>query len=147
MNDLRARATDICMADAMPFNQHWEYRTTWPLADVLHDQFFMPLRSQFRPGDSITLCRFDGANAAHKHIRLLEVATVRVISAGADEKSVPLGVIGQVVVIGDPVDPVPQYTVERGQSGKHRIMQGDKLVQEFGSKQEADAELRKRVAA
>lgn len=91
MTDLRAKPQDLCMSDASPFQQHYEYQTVARLPDVLNDQFFMPLRAQLYAGDEITLCRFDnlGGDSRRKR-KLLEIATVRVVSAGPDATAVPL---------------------------------------------------------
>lgn len=112
MNTLRARPLDLVHADAMPFQQHHEYRTTHPLADVLHDLFFLPLRNQLYPGDSITLCRFDKVDAQRRDARLLEVATVRVVASGEAAKSVPLFLVGPIAAITEPHAPEAETPAE-----------------------------------
>lgn len=96
MNDHRARPADLCMSDAMPWQQHWEYRTTLPLADILHERFFLPVRTTLRPGDSVTFCRYDMQDVTHKRCRLLEIATARVVASGEKAEAVPLFVIGGI---------------------------------------------------
>ena len=146
MSELRARPSDICMSDAMPFQQHWEYRTTWPIKDVLHDKFFLSLRAQLRAGDGINICRYDGADINHKGISLIEFATVRVIASGAASEVVKVSLVGEIMVIGDAVEGPAEMYVRRGQAGKFRVMKGDTLIEEFGSKIEAEEAL-KRIAA
>lgn len=102
MNELRAKPGDLCIADAMPFQQHHEYRCTHPIADVLHDKFFLPLRGQLYPGDAITICRFDKIDAQRRDAKLIEVATVRVVASGPNATAVPVLLIGGI----DQVDPV-----------------------------------------
>jgi hypothetical protein len=99
MNEHRACPPDLCIAEAMPFQQHHEYRTHLPIADVVHDQFFLPLRGQLYAGDSITICRFDRANAGRRDAVLVEVATVRVVASGPRADAVPLVMVGDVVKV------------------------------------------------
>lgn len=143
MNEYRLKPTDICMADAMPWQQHWEARTTWPLAEVLHDKFFLNMRTQLRAGDAITLCRYSGTDPTHRNVKLLEVATLRVIEAGERAEAVPIALIGEISTFGDSPAPSAPLTVARGFAGKFRLMAGEDLVEEFGSKGEADAALAK----
>ena len=63
MSDLRARPLDVCMSDSMPFAQRWTCRTTWPLADVLNNEYFLNMRQTLRAGDMIRICRFDRASS------------------------------------------------------------------------------------
>jgi len=111
MNEHRAKTLDMCMANAMPYQQHYEYRTTLALSEVINDKFFLPMRGQLYPGDSITLCRLNSTNGSRKDTILSEVATVRVISAGDD--GVPLKLIGEIVKIEAPVAPA-ETEVRRG---------------------------------
>ena len=53
MMEKRAKPGDLCKGDS--FQRHYQYRTTWPLAEVLHDKFFLPLRDYLFSGDTITL--------------------------------------------------------------------------------------------
>ena len=74
--DERAKPGDLCMADAMPFQQHHEYRTHVPIEDLINDErFFLNVKDNLRPGDSITICRY----ADNTFRKLIEVADVRVI--------------------------------------------------------------------
>jgi hypothetical protein len=88
---VQAKSNDMCMGEAMPFQQHYEYRTTLPLADVIHDKFFLPMRTQLYPGDSITLCRVNTATGSRRDSVLSEIATVRVISSS--QGAVPLALL------------------------------------------------------
>lgn len=146
MNDLRARPLDVCMSDAMPFAQRWACKTTWPLADVLNDEYFLNLRQTLRAGDTIRISRFDRMDSNDRDARLLETCEVIVVSSGPAAQKVEIGVIGQVILLED--GPAAQsYEVRRGQAGKFKLMRGDDLVQEFGSKREADEALERLQAA
>lgn len=110
MNELRAKPGDLCMADAMPFQQHYEYRTTDPVGAVIHDKFFLPVAGNLRPGDQVTICRYDSG----AHDCLIELGTVRVIEKAHDE--IRLFQIGEVSHIqppkpteADAVEPVPGF--------------------------------------
>jgi hypothetical protein len=104
MNDLRARALDLCMSEAMPFMQSYQYRTIHPVADVIHDQFFVQLRGQLYAGDEITICRMDSATAGRRDAKLLEVGKVRVVSSGPNVDAVPLVLTGSIVYVGEQED-------------------------------------------
>jgi hypothetical protein len=145
MSDLRARPLDVCMSDSMPFAQRWTCRTTWPLADVLNDQYFLNMRQSLKAGDMIRICRFDRMDSNDKDARLLETCEVIVAKSGPAATAVELAVVGQVVILGDGASK-GAYEVRRGQSGKFKLMNGEETVQEFGSKLEAEAALKK-VAA
>lgn len=146
MSDLRARPLDVCMSDSMPFAQRWTCRTTWPLADVLNDQYFLNMRQTLRAGDMIRICRFDRMDSNDKGARLLETCEVIIVSSGPAALAVELAVLGQVVILGEGV-PKGAYEVRRGQAGKFKLMDGETVVQEFGSKVEAEAALNKKMAA
>lgn len=145
-DELRARGADLCMSDAMPFQQHWEHRTTWPLADVLNDKYFLNVRDQLRAGDAITICRYDGRDANHTTVQLLEVASVRIIACGRDKPNVPLVVIGEIQRVGKEVAGPGPLEVVKGKAGKYVLVRGEDTVEEFGSKAEAEA-ARKKLAA
>lgn len=102
MNELRAKPGDLCMSDAMPFCQHHEYRTGYPLAEVLHDRFFLPMRGQLYGGDSITICQFEKDHVGRREARLLALVTVRVISSSPAAETVPLLMVGEIVRVDEP---------------------------------------------
>lgn len=104
------------MGDAMPFCQTYQHRTAFALKDVIHDQFFMPLRSQLYAGDSITLCRFDRAEGHRRDARLLEFATVRVVASSPGAQAVPLVLVGDIVAVPGPDEPAEP--VEAAGQGK-----------------------------
>jgi hypothetical protein len=146
MSDLRARPLDVCMSDSMPFAQRWTCRTTWPLADVLNDEYFLNMRQTLRAGDMIRICRFDRMDSNDKDTRLLETCEVIIVKSGAAATAVELAVVGQVVVLNEG-EAKGAYEVRRGQAGKFKLMSGEDVVQEFGSKAEAEAALNKKLAA
>jgi hypothetical protein len=145
MSELRAKPQDLCKGDG--FQRHYQYRTTWPLAEVLHDKFFMPMRDYLFSGDTITLCRFDGLNPAMAGINLLEMATVMIISSGRQQQAVPLALIGDIHIIGDQQPAGSPYRVETGKAGKAKLMKGTTEIREYGSKSEADAEMKRLTMA
>lgn len=144
--ELRARPLDVCMSDSMPFAQRWHCRTTWPLADILNESYFLNLRRELRAGDTIRISRFDRNDSADRETKLLETCEVIVVSSGPDKTAVEIAVIGPVILLGDG-PAMGTYEVRRGQSGKFKLMNGEELVQEFGSKSEAEAALKRRLAA
>jgi hypothetical protein len=144
--ELRARPLDVCMSDAMPFAQRWTCRTTWPLADVLNEQYFLNLRQILRAGDTIRISRFDRNDSNDRATKLLETCEVIIVSSGPTAQAVELAVIGPVIILGDG-PAMGTYEVRRGQSGKFKLMRGEEIVQEFGSKGEAEAALKQKLAA
>lgn len=60
MTEYRAKPGNLCMAEAVPFGQRYNYHGDIPVKDMLHKQFFMPVRNHFRPGDTVRLVRVEG---------------------------------------------------------------------------------------
>lgn len=139
MTNFRARPGDLASVGAMPFQTHYEYATTLPLADVIHSEFFLPVRDQLWAGDCITLCRFDNPDFQNRDRRLLEVATVRVVRSGRGHQDVPLHLMGEIETIKQEAD--AGYAVKRGFAGKWRVVNGEELVSEHPSRDEAEQAL------
>ena len=146
MSDLRARPLDVCMSDSMPFGQHWTCKTTWPLADVLNEEYFLNHRNSFHAGDMVRISRFDRNDTNDRSAQLLETCQVVVISSGPSATAVPIAVVGPVIILGEASSPA-SYEVRRGQAGKFKLCKGDEVVAEFGSKREADDALSRKIAA
>ncbi len=73
----RIRPNDFCMADASPFQQHYEARTTHPLPLVACGEAFMDLRHNLRPGDEVAICQYDKAD--YRSARLVAFCKIRVV--------------------------------------------------------------------
>jgi predicted deacetylase len=146
MSDLRANPKDVCMSDSMPFAQRWTARTTWPLADVLNDDYFLNMRQTLRAGDTIRISRFDRNDSNDRDAKLLETCEVIIVSSGPTAKAVKLAVIGQLILLAEG-PPMGEFEVRRGQAGKFKLMRGDEVLEEFGSKAEAEAAMTKKIAA
>lgn len=146
MNELRARPLDICMADTMPFSQRWACKTTWPLAEVLNNQYFLNMRQSFRAGDIVRVSRFDRNDANDRDAKMLETCEIIVVSSGPAAKAVEIAVLGQVVILGDGPS-AGAYEVRRGFAGKFKLMRGEEVIEEFGSKNEAMDAMTKLLAA
>lgn len=144
MSDLRARPLDVCMSDAMPHSQRWACKTTFPLADVLNDEYFLNMRQSLRAGDTIRVSRFDRNDANDRDAKMLETCEIIVVSSGPAATAVKIAIIGQVIVMDDAP---PGYEVRRGQAGKFKLMHGEEVVEEFGNKHDAEAALNKKLAA
>lgn len=146
MSDLRARPLDVCMADTMPFAQHWACKTTWPLADVLNNSYFLNMRQSLRAGDTMRISRFDRNDSNDRDAKALETCEVIVISSGPSAEAVEIALIGPVIILSDGPS-MAAYEVRRGQAGKFKLTKGDEVIQEYGSKAEADAALKQKLAA
>ena len=90
----RIPRSDICMADAMPFHQHWEARVPVPIKEVgdvglaLHAAF-----SSIKPGDEVVLCAFD----KHDWLHMIELATYRITST--DDNRIKVVQVGEIVAV------------------------------------------------
>lgn len=145
MNDLRCNPQLMQLTESTAMLRHFEYPTTWPLSDLLHEQFFTT-HPRLQAGDKITLCRFDRKDFNESSAKLLEVADVRVLEVKQKEY-VKLGLVGEILYFTEKEEgSVASLRVERGQSGKFRLMNGQQLVETFGSKKEAEDALH-RIAA
>ena len=91
--DFRLRPGDLCMSEAMPFQQHHEAKVVVPIADCLTPTFFLNIKDRLRPGDKVTICRF----ADHTAQRLAETADLRIVEKSND--GVRLHLIGEIVEI------------------------------------------------
>lgn len=146
MNDLRCNATMMQLTESTALLRHFEYPTTWPVSDLLHERFFIT-HPRLQAGDKITICRFDRKDFNDSAAKLLEIADVRVLEVKQREY-VKLGLVGDVLYFTEKEEggSVTRLRVERGQAGKFRLMNGEELVETFGSKKEAEDALH-RVAA
>lgn len=140
MTDLRCNPTLMQLTESTAMLRHFEYPTTWPVADVLHETFFIT-HPRLQAGDKITICRFNTKDFNEKTAKLLEIADVRVLEVKAREY-VKIGIVGSILYFGEQ-EPgsVGSLHVQRGQSGKFKLMSGDVEMEVFGSKAEADAAL------
>lgn len=60
---MRIYPQDFCMSDAMPFQQHYECRTEFPIDEVVLDrQALLTVRSNLRIGDKVTICSYKKVN-------------------------------------------------------------------------------------
>lgn len=60
---MRIHPQDFCMSDAMPFQQHYECRTEYPIDEIiLNRQALMSVRGNLRVGDRITICSYNTVN-------------------------------------------------------------------------------------
>src|SRR5258705_297281 len=78
INDLRCNAQMMQLTESTAMLRHFEYPTTWPVADLLHEKFFIT-HPRLQAGDKITICRFDTKDFNASTAKLLELAEIRVI--------------------------------------------------------------------
>lgn len=92
---LRALPTQLCMAEAVPWGQRYNYHTRHPVEMVLDPQYFLPVRGQLRPGDEIRVCRVvDG--------RVRQLFDLLVVQATPD---LEMHMLGQIIEIPDRAPP------------------------------------------
>jgi hypothetical protein len=148
MNDLRCDARLMQLTESTAMLRHFEYPTTWPVSDLLHEKFFTT-HPRLQAGDKITICRFNTKNFNEATAKLLEIGDVRVLEV-KNREYVNLGLVGEILYFGERANAdggsIDRLHVQRGQSGKFKLMSGDTEMEVFGSKAEADAALL-RIAA
>lgn len=120
MTEHRAKTPDLCMSDAMPFQQHFEYRTQLPLSEIINERFFLPCGASLRPGDRISLVRYDGPVTAHHMARVIEFAAVRVVAKSS--KALELMPEGEITKVpkpeaepASPAEPREEYVKAQGE--------------------------------
>lgn len=146
MNDLRCRADNMQCWEGSGIIQKFSYPTTWPLTDVINDKFFLTYQG-LKAGATIEIVRYDRKDFRNDDAEILEDAVVRVIKVKPRE-FVTLALIGKIVYHTQTQnETISNMHVRRGQSGKFRVMNGDEMVEEFGSKNEAEEALRQMIAA
>ena len=113
--NFRLPPKNLCMADAMPFQQHHEARVFGrDLNDVLTPEFLLNVRSNIQVGDEVVVCGYSD----EKMKRLTQFARVRVFSITKD--GVNFIVDGEVTGIPMAEDepelptPEPKLKVVRG---------------------------------
>lgn len=99
-NDYRAKAQDLCMNDAMPFQQQFQYRTTLPLREVIHERFFLPVANNLRTGDQIRIVGYDRPAGPRHDGRVVEVAEV--IVTDKRPEAIVLDLLGEIREIATP---------------------------------------------
>lgn len=91
--------TDLCMSEAMPFNQHWEARISVPIADIKDmGNALQSAVAVMKPGDLLNVCSF----ANHNWDRLMETAQFRIVS-GSQRRVLAVQVTDTVKVPEDVV--------------------------------------------
>jgi hypothetical protein len=142
--ELRCNPMNMQLNQSVGRLKEFVYSTTWPVHELLHETFFIT-QANMLPGDKITLLRFERKDFNDPTNPLLEELTVRVVKSKQRE-TVTVAPIGQVVYFYEQKDEPGNFHVERGQSGKFKLMKGDDVVETFGSKQEAELALQKLAA-
>lgn len=80
----RALPGNLNLENPAPFMCRWNYATEWGVADIVSDvRFFLPVRSNLRPGDQITIAKYkDGRNFRSPSNRIEQIVKVMVIETG-----------------------------------------------------------------
>ena len=124
--DLRAQAGDLCMADSMPFQQHFEFRTNWPIRGILSPKLFQGQQNQLYPGDSIKICRYDQfGGSRNRGARLLEIAEVRIVASSRE--GVELHLCGGIETLAQPAGEArgTGMTAKHKASGRFSVLDKD----------------------
>lgn len=134
----RCRPDDLCMSDAMPFQQHHEVRTTYPLSECINNRFFLDVRSRINAGDIIRMCRY--VNDTWNEV--IEIAEVAVLAS--DNTGVDITTTREIMKLGTP--PVAGVSVGRGFAGQFVVRIDGAVNKKFNTKIEAEeyAELKRR---
>ena len=136
----RLSPVDLCMADAMPFQQHHEARVFGrDINDVLTPELLLNVRSNIQVGDEVVVCGYSD----EKMKRLTQFARVRVFSITKD--GVNFIVDGEVTGIPMAEDepempkPEPKLKVVRGFNCYNVVdTKTDKVLKALKKKKEAE---------
>ena len=84
-SDRRLKDGDIAMSDAMPFAQHYEARTVFPLKEVLaNPDFLTNVRHRLRAGDRLNIVRYENDDW-HRVLEVIEgLRVVAVDNSGVE---------------------------------------------------------------
>lgn len=110
---MRINPQDFCMADAMPFQQHYECRTQYPVVDVIaDDKSFLNVRANLSVGDRITVCSYKKVDSRSGVSEgLTGIANVRVTDVS--DKGVVLVLETAPVIVREPKpQPAPELADE-----------------------------------
>lgn len=140
---MRLKPADLCMAEAMPFQQHHECRVAESLAEALGHDFFGNVRANLRPGDLVTVVGYEDDSWA----RVAQVAALRIVESGETVRYHLVGGIEDVAAAeaAGETEPVAHYsdgtwTVARRGNAKWCVLDGDGVVKAEGlDKKTADA--------
>lgn len=138
--NFRLPPVNLCMADAMPFQQHHEARIFGrDINDVLTPELLLNVRSNIQVGDEVVICGYSD----EKMKRLTQFARVRVFSITKD--GVNFIVDGEVTGIPMAEDepelpkPEPKLKVVRGFNCFNVVdAKTDKVLKTLKKKQEAE---------
>ncbi len=138
--NFRLPPVNLCMADAMPFQQHHEARVFGrDLIDVLTPELLLNVRSNIQVGDEVVVCGYSDENMK----RLTQFARVRVFSVTKD--GVNFIVDGEVtgIPIGEDEPEMPKaeprLKVVRGFNCYNIVdVKTDKILQSVKKKREAE---------
>ena len=137
MADYRCKPGDVCMSEAMPFAQSWEVRTTYPLDECIKNpSFLMNVRSFFRAGHRINLCRYVSETWGEV-IEVCDGLRVRLV----DAQGVDLIKTQEIVRTGS--DAEPGIVVSRGFRGRFVVRQDGAVILERNTIVEANEEAQK----
>lgn len=146
---MRIHPQDFCMSDAMPFQQHYECRTEYPIEEIIVErEALMNVHGNLRVGDRITICSYETVN--HKSgvsEGLTGIANARV--AHIDKLGVDLVLEGDLIFIEEGVlDETPEepevLLVKKIFGGGFGIFdEADNIIEQFKTKKEAGEFLEK----
>jgi hypothetical protein len=136
----RIPRSDICMSDAMPFNQHWEARIPVPIEELgdLGTAFHSAFGSLL-PGDQIEVCSFERVGGDWR--RLLEIATFRIVEKTAERAEAVR--VGKVFSVPEPMAKISETTVSQlvivdvGKAFEVRDAAGN-IIEQFVDKAQAE---------
>ena len=136
----RISPLQLCMSDAMPFQQHHECRIAGrDIDEVIGDELFLNVKANLQVGDEIVICGYEDQTWQ----RLQQIARTRVTSIS--QEAVKLLQEGKTVEI--PMEkraeattkPQPIVEVKRGFGGVFNVLdlKKDSVIESFKTKQEA----------
>jgi len=83
-NKFKAFPQNLVMAEGVPFGQRYTYGATHPIQYMLDAGYFLSLRHQLRPGDTMRICQMDSINLFEPGNKVLAYIDVLVVSSERD---------------------------------------------------------------
>ena len=143
---MRVKLQDFCMSDAMPFQQHHECRTEYPLEKVVNSKdFLLPVKMNLRVGDRVAICQYDKVDKEQSQ-GLVGVAYVRIADLSNNEVTILLEYSakvgdqrpGEVEIDKFALKDEPRLKVKRQFGGGYGVYEGEACLDQFKTKSEAE---------
>lgn len=138
--EYRAKPGNFCMAEAVPFGQRFNYHGEIAVKDMLHPQFFLPLRTHFRAGDSIRLVQVVDDRVAEYSDAIVIQVTREGVEVRADGPVHRIPAAAEEAPLPETSQPAPEGLYPKNIFGAWHVMHdGHSVVGDLPAKEDAIA--------